>query len=72
MKFKTLKDWRAATALVVFAFAFAFGATASPLDLVVCAGGAYCEADVRQPCLAAGGQNCDVMWRMCVLDACPQ
>lgn len=67
---------RATLALAAFGFAFAFGATAVPRDrgLIVCAGGVYCDADVRQPCLAAGSMPalCESLWRSCVLDACPQ
>lgn len=65
---------RATAALAAFAFALAFGATAAPRDILVCGGGVYCDADVRQPCLDSGKSAafCDRLWRSCVLDACPQ
>ncbi|MGO1071736.1 hypothetical protein [Lysobacter sp. CA199] len=74
MKLGILKGWRSTAALAVFAFAFAFGATANTRNLIICAGGVYCDAEVRQPCLAGGGSwsECEMPWRMCVLDACPQ
>ncbi|AWH27399.1 hypothetical protein [Stenotrophomonas sp. YAU14D1_LEIMI4_1] len=42
-------------------------------NLIICGGGVYCE-EVRQECLAAGGSAtlCQLKWRACVLDACPQ
>lgn len=63
-----------AAALAVASFGFAFGATAASYDIIVCSGGVYCDQEVRQPCLDGGGSPsmCDVMWRSCVLDACPQ
>ncbi|SDY24862.1 hypothetical protein SAMN04487939_101459 [Lysobacter sp. yr284] len=69
-----LKRWRATAALAAFAFAFAFGATAASRDIIVCGGGVYCDAEVRQPCLDSGRSAafCDRLWRGCVLDACPQ
>jgi len=47
--------------------------SASAQNLIVCGGGRYCE-EVRQECLAAGGSAvmCQLQWRNCVLDACPQ
>jgi hypothetical protein len=50
----------------------ASAASASP-GLIICAGGRYCE-DVRIECLADGGSAamCERLWRLCVLDACPQ
>lgn len=61
-------------AVAVAAFGFAFCATASSRDIIVYAGGVYCDQEVRQPCLDGGGSPsmCDVFWRSCVLDACPQ
>lgn len=78
MKIKQLQDklkGRGVTvALAVSAFAFAFGASAQPRDLIICAGGVYCYYDVLEPCRESGsGENyCQIMWRSCVLDACPQ
>lgn len=60
-------------ALAAFAFAFAFGVTAAPRDLIVCAGGVYCY-DEQRACEQSGQDPhfCELMWRSCVLDACPQ
>lgn len=65
---------RATLALAAFGFAFAFGATAAPRDLIVCAGGVYCY-DLQRECEqehGAGAYWCELQWRSCVLDACPQ
>lgn len=68
------KRGRATAALA--AFAFAFGAVAAPGSgpILVCGGGVYCDAEVRQPCLDSGKSAalCERLWRSCVLDACPQ
>ncbi|MEH6419032.1 hypothetical protein [Pseudomonas sp. CGJS7] len=73
MKRGILKGWRATAALGAFAFAFAYSASARDSNLIVCAGGVYCYAEVLQPCLEGGGGGyCETAWRMCVLDACPQ
>ncbi|WP_375770164.1 hypothetical protein NR798_04540 [Archangium gephyra] len=57
------------------AFCSAFGATAAIDDdlIIVCSGGIYCE-DERQVCLASGQSPdmCQLNWRSCVFDACPQ
>lgn len=49
------------------------GPTAAMDDLIVCSGGRYCE-DERLDCLASGQYPdlCEMRWRGCVLDACPQ
>jgi len=41
--------------------------------LIICKGGRYCE-QLRIECINAGElpAACEVMWRNCVLDACPQ
>lgn len=65
---------RVTVALAAFAFAFAFGASAAPRDLIVCAGGVYCYYDVLETCRESGQDEyyCQMLWRGCVLDACPQ
>ncbi|PTL76519.1 hypothetical protein [Vitiosangium sp. GDMCC 1.1324] len=60
-------------AVFLAAFGLSFVATAATDDLIVCAGGVYCE-DIRLECLASGSSEdvCHRQWRGCVLDACPQ